>query len=219
MPRSYISHYAKALRQPLTPLPSLGVAQRVIRSERLLLRTLRPEHVYDLYESGADPRFTELSHGLLRSFKHLEEAQRQLDNTLSVAAAGYCLPYAILLAKDERYIGHITLTVEPGTTHKHRMQVEYGVDPRWWGHGFGVEALTALIADTFADLKLGVIKIEGFCTVENLPSIRTMEAAGMRRVAVLEQHHQHEGRLHDISLHAVLKRDQPQVSGGPPSPA
>ncbi len=52
-----------------------------------------------------------------------------------------------------------------------------------------------------------ILKIEGSCLAQNIHSIRTMERAGMRQVACLQEHYQHEGSIHDLCLFEIRRRE------------
>jgi ribosomal-protein-alanine N-acetyltransferase len=205
--RPSISHYAKVLRAPLTPLPVGEVPVEAFASERLSMRPLSMDDLYDLHECLVDERYTRLAHGTLRTFKRFEDVQQHLERTIEVANAGFCFPWSARARADGRFVGFLNLCCPAGVSNRRRLNLEFGIDARWWGHGYGSEALRALIAHVFTTPGSLVNKIEGYCTVENTPSSHAMQKAGMRMVALLEEHHWHDEKYHDALVHAVLRRE------------
>jgi ribosomal-protein-alanine N-acetyltransferase len=205
--RPSISHYARALRAPLTPLPHGEVPVETFSTERLSMKPLAMADLYDLHECMIDERYAALARGTLRTFNRFEEVQKFLENTLEVAHAGFCFPWSVRSTADGRFVGFLNLCCPAGVTDRRRLNLEFGLDARWWGHGYGSEALAGLIRHVFTAPGSVVNKIEGYCTVENTPSSRAMQRAGMRLVARLEEHHWHDQRFHDALVHAVLRRE------------
>ncbi len=56
-------------------------------------------------------------------------------------------------------------------------EIEYCIGSRFWGHGFAGEALSAVIAHTFAST--GFVRLEAYHRAENVKSGRVLEKSSM----------------------------------------
>ncbi|MFI8822862.1 GNAT family N-acetyltransferase [Streptomyces sp. NPDC053431] len=87
---------------------------------------------------------------------------------------GVYRPYAILLADGGTTVGGIGFHGPPDTDGV--VTIGYGLVPGARGHGYASESLRALIARA---REAGATAVRGDANLDNLPSQRVMEAAGM----------------------------------------
>ena len=97
--------------------------------------------------------------------------------------------YRISRRADGRAIGGIGFKGAPVDAV---LEVGYGLAPSARGHGYGAEALRALLG---AVLELGVKTVRADTTSDNVASQRTLERAGFRIVRCDEQGHYFEVTL------------------------
>ncbi|MDP4013843.1 MAG: GNAT family N-acetyltransferase [Candidatus Nanopelagicales bacterium] len=151
----------------------------VIGTKRLRLLRLDEHHVTSDYVAWLnDPDV----------FKYLDT--RSGDHTLS-SVAGYVrgvtadentLACAITVVADGRHIGNIKL----GPTNSLHRRAEVGImigDRGYWGRGFATEAIAALSAFAFSEIRIEKL-FAGAASV-NVASIRAFQAAGFRIEALL----------------------------------
>lgn len=93
------------------------------------------------------------------------------------------LAWLLCLKGTDTPIGSIGVTLEGGG----RAMFGYVLGRKYWGHGFAAEALAHLVHWALAEP--AIFRAWAFCDVENLPSIRVMEKAGLVREGVLRRWH------------------------------
>lgn len=84
-----------------------------------------------------------------------------------------------------------------------RASAGYSIAPRHRGHGYAVDALTALTA--FAWTLPAVHRVELYIEPGNISSIRTAERAGYVCEGRLHSHQEIGGRRRDMLLHAAIR--------------
>lgn len=84
-----------------------------------------------------------------------------------------------------------------------RAGVGYAVAPQARGRGVAVHALRALLA--FGWRLPALARIEAYVEPANTASVRTAEAAGMRRAGLLPEHQEIGGRRVDVLLFTALR--------------
>ncbi len=160
-------------------LLSCPVASTNLRTERLELRPVRDEDIDRILEYRNLP---EVTRWLLRT---------DVDPAAFRAAwrrsAEDPHDHRVAVTRDGVVIGTVSLDVrtsmgQPGTPPGTEAEVGYIFDPRYGGHGYATEAVTAMVSYSFA--RLGVRRITAGCFADNLASVRLLEKVGMRR----EQH-------------------------------
>ena len=181
-----------------------GAAHRHrIQTERLVLRSPhRRDHAEwaEVREESREhlerwePRWSE--HEFTpRSFRrrvrwYAEGARRDTSYTFFVCAK-----------EDGRIVGGVTLdAVRRGTTQ--RAVLGYWLAKDETGHGYMSEAVRALVAFGFRDLKLH--RIEAASIPENVPSVRVLERCGFVREGYMRSYIRIDGRWQDHLLFATI---------------
>jgi RimJ/RimL family protein N-acetyltransferase len=178
-----------------------------LNTERLLVRPMVSDDLYGFYECRSQPRFTALAPGLIKSFTNIQAAKICMEQIAHAVKRGVLYPWTVTLAPTGDYLGYVFLCTILGAEEQPRLRLEYGIDPSHWGHRYGAEALTAIFAQVFNWNERNFRKIEGSCLAQNISSTRTMERAGMRQVARLEEHYQHAGQLYTLCVFEIHRRD------------
>ncbi|WP_018252523.1 GNAT family N-acetyltransferase [Salinispora mooreana] len=150
-----------------------------LRTERLTLRPVRDEDIDRILEYRNLP---EVGRWLLRT---------EVDPAAFRATWRRCAEdpddHSVAVALDRVVIGTVSLDVrnsmgQPGTPPGTEAEIGYIFDPKYGGHGYATEAVSAMLAHAFD--RLGLRRITAGCYADNLPSVRLLEKLGMRR----EQH-------------------------------
>ena len=110
---------------------------------------------------------------------------------------------AILLRETEAVIGGADLRVV--SPPDRRAELGYGLARAYWGCGYATEAAGLLVRFGFE--RLGLMRIQAACAVENERSMRTLERLGMRREGRLAQYRWKAGAARDLYLYAITRAD------------
>lgn len=86
---------------------------------------------------------------------------------------------AVERLEDNQMIGDCAFHLLPGDSRQ--AEIGYTLAQSYWGNGFGVEAVTALLGFLFEEA--GLHRVIAGCDVLNTGSIRLLERVGMRREA------------------------------------
>jgi RimJ/RimL family protein N-acetyltransferase len=142
-------------------------------SERLLYEVLLPEHAQGLFEALGDPRI----------YEHIGNAPPASVTELAVRIASKIagppahrarerwLNYAVRLKATDTLIGWLQATII-----QRRAEVAYLFDPRFWGHGYATEAMSAF-QDHLCDQEY-VAEFWATTAPGNAQSIRLLERLG-----------------------------------------
>ena len=85
-----------------------------------------------------------------------------------------------------------------------RGEVGYGLARSHWGKGYAAAAAALLVRFGFE--RLGLVRVQALCAVDNLRSLRTLERVGMRCEGRLINYRLKHGRLRDHFLYAATAR-------------
>jgi RimJ/RimL family protein N-acetyltransferase len=110
---------------------------------------------------------------------------------------------AIVLREKEAVIGGADLRVV--SPPDRRAELGYGLARAYWGCGYATEAAGLLVRFGFE--RLGLMRIQAACAVENERSMRTLERLGMRREGRLAQYRWKAGAARDLYLYAITRAD------------
>lgn len=164
---------------------------------RVRLRPVRLDDAPGIFSYASDPAVTEWL-----TF----ETHQALADSLEMAAwlqgaEGRIL--ARIIEVEGRVAGCASLTPVP---RAHRTaELGYVLHRAYWGRGLAVEAARLLM--TFGFERLGLGRIEALCAVPNTRSLRVLEKLGMRREGTLREYRDFHGRVLDMHLYAVLKKE------------
>lgn len=175
------------------------------RTERLLLRPVRPDDLDTMLAYRNDPRVHEW---LLKtevepeSFREKRLAERDDPRDHSVVAE-----------LDGRVIGDGTLEINDGMGQDDAPEMQgceasigYLLDPAYAGRGYATEIARELLVMAFDNL--GVRRATAGCYADNLASVRVLEKIGMRReqYGVKDSWHQRFGWI-DGATYGILREE------------
>ena len=142
-------------------------------SERLVARLPVPSDAPALFE--AYTRKPEVSRYMLwLPHETVRTTEAFVAECITAAERGTRLPYVLAEQGRPELIG--MLEARPAA---HKVDLGYVLSPEYWGRGFMPEAIAAL-----ADIALALpetFRVQAFCDVENRPSQRALEKAGLVR--------------------------------------
>ena len=173
------------------------MADDELRGPRVLLRPFRLDDVEAVLRYASDPEVT----------RHLEwdayddpvTAEAFVRSTLAGGTTWYAR--AVVLHATGEVIGGADLRVV--SARDRRAEIGYGLARPHWGHGYAVEAAGLLIRHGFE--RLGLVRIQAVCAVDNARSVRTLERLGMRCEGRLAQYRWKLDGAHDQLLYAVTR--------------
>lgn len=171
-----------------------------LATDRLTLRAFRPADASCLARlagARAIAAWTLLPHPYDETFAAdwIATQQRQQDE-------GTARHFAITLAQEGILIGSIGLEIVPAHRHA-RLGYWLGVD--YWRQGYATEAVRAVLAYGFEHLELNRIYAPHFSG--NDASGRVLRKVGMTHEGRMREHYIRFGRLMDLELYGILKRD------------
>jgi [ribosomal protein S5]-alanine N-acetyltransferase len=169
-------------------------------TDRLLLRkpTLSDaEAIFNTY--AQDPEVTRF----LTWFPHksILETQEFIIGCLASWKGGQRFPYVITLKENDSVIGMIEIRIDG-----FKADLGYGMGKNYWGNGYMVEALLALVG--WALGQPGIYRVWAVCDTENTKSARVLEKGGMQREGVLRRfiiHPNISNEPRDCYLYAIVK--------------
>ena len=151
------------------------MSRPTLRTERLLLTPLGPEHTDLLVELDSDPEVMRFLTGRASTRAEVVETwlPRRTDPHHDRRGLGYWVAHV-----EEEFVGWFCLTPRPDP-----MVAELGYRLRRaaWGRGLAVEGAGAVVRHGFDTLGLATVVAETMAV--NAPSRRVMERLGMRHVA------------------------------------
>jgi ribosomal-protein-alanine N-acetyltransferase len=153
----------------------------LLRTERLLLRELRPEDYPAISAYHDDPLVMRY---LVRPGDWSEESEYRtiVGRRLTPWGAGRLgHTLVIVLVEDDALIGDAALAPLParyGPEGRPALALGFTLSRERWGRGYATEAARELVRFAFEDLDVGAVY--GGCLPENSASRRVLEKAGLR---------------------------------------
>lgn len=171
-----------------------------IRTERLLLRRLKPEDAPAYYTLRSSPEvMLYLQRPLVQSE---EEALAQIKEQLQAQDEGKMVVWAIANLLDEfiGVAGYWRMQLE----HQ-RSEVGYMLPVNYHGQGYATEALREILAFGFNQLKLH--KIEADVDPKNTASLRLLKRFGFQHEASFRENRYFNGEFHDSCWLGLLREE------------
>ncbi|MHC5225945.1 GNAT family N-acetyltransferase [Ignatzschineria sp. LJL83] len=147
---------------------------RILETERLILRPITLDDSEDLFEYASDPENT------IHTFpthQSIEETQWIIANLFMTSPLGN---FAIILKENNKMIGTCDLRVNES---EKSAELAYAINKKYWGNGYAPEAATRLLDLAFNDLKIE--RLWAKFSSENPASGRVMEKIGMEKEGTL----------------------------------
>jgi RimJ/RimL family protein N-acetyltransferase len=178
---------------PMTTIP-------VLPTDRLVLRPFREDDAPAVDRMLATPHIAE--HTL--SFSHPSPpgaALAWVRRRLEWAEQGINPQWAITLPGDQ-LIGAVGILLHD---NQPAGSIGYWIGPEFWNRGYATEAARAVIRYGFDTLRLR--RLEAMCFVDNLPSARVLEKAGMRFEERRDAHVLKDGLSRDVLVYGIARQE------------
>jgi RimJ/RimL family protein N-acetyltransferase len=153
----------------------------LVHTARLVLRRPKSADADAIFAAYArDPEVSRYT--TWRPHADIEETRTYLASCNDAWERGSARTYVITFPGSAA-IG--ALELRPGIPHPHSVSVGYVLARSRWGRGYMSEALTVVVDELIT--QGDVFRIWAICDVENRPSARVMEKAGLRYEALLRR--------------------------------
>lgn len=116
---------------------------------------------------------------------------------------GEWLQLAVTLAGDDALVGDCAFA--PQSEEPRTVEIGFTIAPEHQGRGYAREAVSSLLGYLFD--QLGKHRVTASCDPRNLPSVRVLEAVGMRQEGHLVDSTWAKGEWSDDLLFALLRRE------------
>jgi RimJ/RimL family protein N-acetyltransferase len=160
------------LLEPRSGAMLQDVGRPVLQTKRLTLRAPRPEDAPAVAQLADDRRIAENTAQIPHPYR-LADAERFIASANAKGSANFLIALA-----DATLIGVCGIATGEGPSP----ELGYWLGPAYWGHGFGTEAVRAVIDYAFADLEHE--SIQAGARVTNPASRRVLEKCGFQWTGV-----------------------------------
>ncbi|WP_301355217.1 GNAT family N-acetyltransferase [Enterococcus spodopteracolus] len=168
---------------------------RVIETERLILRPITLEDVEDIFEYAHDVETTRF---VFPRHQSIEDTKISVANFFMASPLG---KYAIEWKENRKMIGTIDLRIQEGYD---TAELGYALNKKYWGQGIMPEAGKALLKLGFE--KMDLVRIFAYHNTKNSKSGRVMDKLGMREEAMIPDAKREKGEIISIVLKGITKK-------------
>ena len=173
----------------------------IIEAERLRLRAVEESDLDQLFAIFSDPKV--MRYWSRPPLKTMSEALELLQEIQDSNQKGAMLKWGVGLKPADKLIGTVTLFNVDLT--QGRAELGYAQAQEYWGNGYNHEALQALLAYVFEEMKLR--RLEADVDPRNTASIKTVERLGFQREGYLRERWHVSGEIQDALFFGLLKRE------------
>ena len=174
-----------------------------LRTPRLYLRRFRESDVEAVTRYRSDPAVARYQGW---DAPYPMEQAREFVATMATAQAdvpGDWLQIAVARAEDGSLVGDCAFA--PQADEALTVEIGFTIAPEHQGRGYAREAVSLLLRYLFG--QLGKHRVMASCDTRNAPSVRVLEAVGMRREGHLVESTWSKGEWTDDLLFAILSRE------------
>lgn len=178
--------------------------QDILETERLLLKELNPEIMYNLFTYFSDDEIIEYLG--LRSENELELERMKFEQGYTTFKTSF-KNFLIIEKESDFIIGRTGFH----TWYIHHFRGEMGYDIRDdhnMGKGFMTEANRAIIEYGFENMDLN--RIEAFTGTNNTASHKLLKKLGFKEEGLLREHYFKNNRIEDSLCFGLLKKEYEQ---------
>lgn len=173
-----------------------------LSTSNLILRKFRYDDAEQFYTrvSGSEQVSKYM---LFHPHKTLNESQASIEKILSRYEAGNTYTWAIALRLDDSVIGRIDLLRFDEAESS--CSFAYMLGKGYWGHGYGTEALSAVLKFAFEKLQMQVVVADHMS--ENIASGTVMKKVGMNYVKTHTAKYEKDGISYDADEYRISYED------------
>lgn len=172
-----------------------------LRTERLLLRPFSGDDAPAILEIFSDARTME--YWSAEPISSLDEAEKLLRADIEWAALKTTRAWAIAIPDSNRYAGKISLFQID--ERNRRAEIGYLLGRQHWGKGLMTEAMSAVLAFAFDEMRLHRIEVD--TDPDNQPSLALLARFGFAREGYFRDRWRVHGAWHDSVMLALLEDD------------
>ena len=171
---------------------------RELETERLILRKLRMEDVYEYYERlFGDADVTRYMN--FEPHQDISESLESLQRRLDRYEEDDCYCWAVAEKEEDSLIGLVKLTrFDP---RDNSCSFAFMLGCNYWNKGYGTEVLKAVLRFAFEELELERIVADHMAP--NRASGRVMEKCGMKHIGTEPEKYQKTGRRYDALVYEI----------------
>lgn len=176
----------------------------LLETERLILRAFQKTDVNNIFTTYCEDEVTKYYD--LESMQSESEAIEILEIFKSRFENGVGVRWAITLKKTGEYIGDCGYN--PWSTTNRKAEIGYALIPKYWGNGYAIEAIKAILHYGF--MELGIVKLNRIIAMidpRNTKSIQLVEKIGFQYEGTLRENVLEKGVLVDTSVYAILRKE------------
>ncbi|MDQ7024323.1 MAG: GNAT family protein [Anaerolineae bacterium] len=171
-----------------------------LATERLMLREITPEDVTALLMHFGNPEVVKFI--AMQPIKTIAQANEWLKWMGGFFAAKDGLRWGITL-QDGTFVGSTGLHL--WNREAHYAQIGCDIAHKFWGNGYGQEAMREIIDFGWNQMKLN--RIEAEIVMGNQASIHVMKKLGFQQEGVLRQRLLKGGKFYDVLIFSVLRQE------------
>ena len=172
-----------------------------IKTSRLLLRQMEAADAPSLYRYWSDREVTR--HMNISPLENVSQAAEMIALLNSLAVYGQAFRWSILSRETRQVLGSC------GFNHidreNRRAEVGYELGKEYWGQGFMLEALGALLQYGYYQMQFN--RIQALVEPPNAASRGILGKLGFQEEGLLRQYERSKGQFIDLILYAMLKED------------
>ena len=172
-----------------------------IETERLFLREISENDVYDMFEYASLPYVGPVAGW--NPHKTVAETRAVINMFLAYQSKGALGVYAIVLKDTNKMVGTIELF---NHVREFKAEMGYALNPAYWGRGIVPEAAEAMLAWGFEDLHLKRIEINLF--TDNHQSERVCQKLGMTYEGLIRNGYlRYDGKIFDEKKYSITDKE------------
>ncbi|NGP75756.1 GNAT family N-acetyltransferase [Balneolaceae bacterium YR4-1] len=172
-----------------------------LKTKRLRLRPLTYNDTDRIFEIFSNPDVTRYwGHDTL---EEKEEANEFIQRTISGSKDESLLEWGIISNQNQELIG--TCALSGLDQEHHRAEVGFALHPQYWGNGYMIEALPAILRFGFIKLKLH--RIEADVDPRNSSSINLLEKFNFQKEGLMRERYFINGEIQDALFYGLLRSE------------
>lgn len=173
-----------------------------IETDRLILRLIDHEDIYDIFECTSDPEMEKLT-GIFTLHTNLQETARFIQKHLDGYQKRTLIPWVVVLKPSNKVIGMIMLLSY--MPNHFRAEIGSFISRSYWGNGFATEAIMAVLNFAFYDI--GLHKVYATVDPRNRASEKVLLKCGFTYEGLLRDHYFLRGLFCDRMMYSMLSSE------------
>jgi ribosomal-protein-alanine N-acetyltransferase len=184
-----------------------------LETERLILRSLRPEDKEAIYDYASDPEVTRYM--LFNTHASIADAEAFLEWRAERYAKRQRIEFALDLKSSGDLVGLCGL--HNFFRADQHVELGYVLRRKFWGNGYMAEAVREVIR--FAFEEMGMHRVQAICFEDNVRSARLMERCGMTYEGMFRDQLIVRGQFITNKLYSILRQEFAEQKAPPSSSA